>query len=489
MTPSPLERRPRLLPAAAAALSFLACGSTASPVRVVVPGAELISVSPDQAVITSHVSLTGPVGNVAVGDLLVNQLSPPLPQLLLDGAAFNSNFPSRKSSLLTYFNNATPSIDAGSSAVFGALWLWLPSFPAGVRLGSGFAQRTLFASDGSWIFFVDAPQPSRTMAASVAFVETAACTAARANPPPPGQGCPVHLLAQGQLVTSATASPDNRFIAWQENGGPGTAVSVHLLDTASLEVSVVSSSLSTVPLAFAPDGSLLALGTRPGQVISTRSRTLTGWTFPPGVAPAQLAFVNPQSLLVHGRDRVLYRTSASIADEILPMPVLEFSLPRSAALTSRYLFFSTVEAADGTNDARLLDLDMPATPGAVPVTLSQRTFGLPSASDDLGACAFLDEEDPAARTGILSAALLPGGSPVALGKAVHSWAFAEGSQKLVFIDPASEAFQLRLWRPTLPGSRILASSVLNWRVRRDPATIFFTEEGDTSGSIVAQPLP
>ena len=449
--------------------------------------AALAGVSADQKILAYYSPGTATLANGQITGTLSVTPNPPsamVPPAKLDDGAFSASF-SRTGSTLLYLTGQVASQDMGSTAIYGALHIWTPMLSSPVKLSVGLAGHLVTPSDGAWVLFWDVPAPMQGGTGKVSFARAADCSANACKA--------VELTPQPVQVVAMTASQDGRYAAWQVKSGMGIQAKLQtflfsVADAKLMQVAetTVAPGVTVAPMAFSPDGNLLATTVTAMmfiplqlQVINTATFAADpAWKQPAMAATVEAHFADATTLIAHEytikgftpTDDGLHKVTAGGAARFSP-GVDFFEIPQQPAGANRFLFAAN-GGGKGTIGVQLYDLGamMPA-----PISLSSATSGFPAISDDLKSAEFLDTYDPNTRTGTLTVAGLPGGerTTIAAGVSIFSAAFADGSSKVVYIDKpdATGAGTLTVW--SAGTATVVAHNVIDFRSRKAPDTLYF----------------
>jgi hypothetical protein len=220
------------------------------PAQLIVGGGLLQAVSQDETQL-AYLPSPASVNGVLAGTLLVSPL-PPLPSTTNMSLANNAwaAFFSGPNNVLVYLTGPTASIDAGSTAVYGALNLWTPGMSTGIKLSTGFVPIRTGALDNSWLLYWDTAMPSNQGTGNVMLARVADCT--------PNTCAPLSLAA-GVTAINAAASPDGNYAAFAvKNAGPPVTFDVYLVNISSGKATRIAAATNSGSLNFSPDSTLLA---------------------------------------------------------------------------------------------------------------------------------------------------------------------------------------------------------------------------------------
>jgi hypothetical protein len=281
-------------------------------------------------------------------------------------------------------------------------------------------------------------------------------------------------------VTTAIASPDGKWAAYVLVPGDGSTYQTFLVNVVAETTTKVAETVGVVgiaPIAFSPDGMLLATTESvmiqgapfPNQlkVIATADGKPAAWAAQPTqTASTALAFSDGDTLYLHAQsiigDTGLWKTTATTAKWI-SMTGGNFEIA-----ASRWLLFAT-NPAKGVEGISLLDLQA-ATPSAT--VIATATGALPTISDDAKLLRLLEDYDPTTRTGDLVAVSLDSPSrPTLVAPQIDlgANAFAAGTGKLLYIRQGA------LYEWDAGSSSVLYDRVYNWRTRGAPSTLYFAD--------------
>ncbi len=480
--------------ACASLLALAGCGGSPSGPTRLVDDAVLAGVSPDEKYVASYTGYSTLAGGGPTGTLSVLTVSGGATTRLADGA-FDASF-NRGGSTLLYATGPAPSIDSGSTAVYGKLGMWTPGMTGGAAITAGYAIRTAQPPDNAWVLVLDGAKPTTAQDGDLLLAKASACS---------GASCPSKILASGRVGAMA-ASLDGKWGAYVIRNGTGVGATwqTFLVDVGAGTAAKVAETTGAggSQVAFSPDGALLATTTANGiiplqlQVIATATGMPVPWAAQPAMTgTAQAIFTDGQTLWLHALtlqgDGGLYRTTAAAATQIAGAggTLEDQKIPAAAG---RFLFVAT-NPANGVEAMEMFDAQA-ATPA--PIMLAGKTNNFPTVADDATMARILDDFDAGSRLGTLVAIALPSGTTtrVAPGVAATAAGFAEGTSKLLYIsasDPAG-AGALDEWQAG--GATALVKGAYNWRSRNGNLYFAITAPDPSatpplSAAIYVEPLP
>jgi hypothetical protein len=473
---------------ASLALTLSACnnGPPATGPTLIVTGGTIASMPQDQKYLAYYTGAAMLDNGAPVGALSVMTLpgGTPLP---LNGNAFGAQNGASGGETLLFFTEPAASTDTGSHAIYGALHAWTPALSSEVRVTQGLAVLWAAPPGHGFVIAWDAPKPTRDQTGNLLLVLPPACTPTV---------CPSQTLVMGETVAAVAASLDGRYAAWVLRK-PGAVMGRSRYETflysigdglrTMVAVTSGTTALGTAPIAFSPDGTLLAaaeevVGGTPLQlkVVATASGQPVAWgALPPQTGVVQLGFADSATLIVHARsnndaEAGIYRTSATSAASMLVPSGYEFAVEHDPPGAERYLF---VAGAKDVTDLLLVDLQA-AMPTAV--MIASATIGFPRIAPDLSSAALLDKVDTTNNfaTGMLTLAALPSGDLTSLADGVSgvggatAWA---GEPTILFYvggPDTSGAGSLAMWQAG--ATQVVDHGVLDLRVRVAPDAFYYS---------------
>jgi hypothetical protein len=411
----------------------------------------------------------GPTGSLSVAPVAGGAATK------LGDGAFSATF-NRSGDVLLFATAPTPSTDAGSKTIYGALALWTPSTTGAIKLTQGLAIDLAVPPDDSWVLFWDAPLPEKSQMGDVVLVRASECA---------GAACQPVTVAKGVECTFTTFSADGRFAAYVvKNGNKYETWLVDIMATGP--PTMLASSLLGNSAAFSPDGSLVAtggtvmMGNVPLplqlQVFSTGNAMPVPWAPQPAMTfSVELQFADSQTLIVRTSTAqmatAVYKTTASAAT-LLTQGAKEIYVQRVPAASSRWLFVSV--NAMGTPPAapfdwQVYDLESP-TPAAVQLATAAN---LPVVSDDGTTVRFLESYDATALDGTLMVGALGAGPPsmVAANVPAASPQFESSTNAVLWLDSIMGQGTLSEW--AAGKSKPIAKNVYDFRSRATPDEIYY----------------
>jgi hypothetical protein len=438
------------------------------PATALVAGAELQSVSGDQSLLAYLTGVTSSNG-VNVGRLTVTSLPLSPTKVIVSDDAWAAGF-SGPSSLL-YLAGPTPSSDANSTAVYGALGMWRPGQSAGIHLSTGLALMRVAPPSSAWTMYWDVPTPSVMAAGAIKLARLADCTATAC--------VPVTVAASVSRVATMNVSPDGRFAAYVVNLGATPATYDVYLVTEATGASVrVSASAMGLSNSFSPDGNrFAALG--PGGalvVIDTSTGQPATWAaMPAGAKTLQVAFADSMTLLVCAipagarTGNVFVTSAASVTTLATGVAAMEVPLNTfSTTASARYAFmFATLSGGVGP----VVGYDLSAaTPKPIPIATAASPTSIWISYDQVY-LRVLDNFDNTRQNGTLVAVSLPDGTATTLAQGVSNSTPTFQGQHMIFYLDGNGA--LGSW---LDGTvTTYAGGVDQFRVRgAGPSSIYFS---------------
>jgi hypothetical protein len=435
------------------------------PAQSLVSGGVLEAVSHDQTMLAYLPSPTSVNGN-DTGALVVSPLPVTGQNTAVANNAYHAFFPGTGTiNALFYSTGPTASVDAGSTAVYGAINVWKPGTNAGIQLSTGFATISTTAQDNSSVLFWDTATASNQGTGKVMLARVTDCTA---------NACTPQSLATGVTVYEMAISFDGKYGAYSvKNAGATVSYAVNLVTIATGAVTTIATAGSSGTISFSSDSKLLASIGPAGalQVTTTATGKAATWgAMPAGSQSLYLAFADSTTLLVRGQDAgatmlTIYKTTAAAAaSPVMSGPgTLTLTVPRN----SRYLFTS-MTPANGIGDVEAYDFTA-AAPTAIPVATAGAVSSVALSPDGTYA-RVLESYDRNAHTGTLTIVALSAGTAttVQAGITLSSPSFV-AMHELMYIDNAN-AGTLTTW--TDGNSTTYATSVNAYRGRS--STIYFS---------------
>jgi hypothetical protein len=435
------------------------------PAQQVATGGVLQAVSADQTLM-AYLTSAAPSNGVVAGSLALAQLPPSGQPLPIGDNAWAASFGS-SSTVLTYLTGPTPSVDHGSTAVYGALNLWTSGSSAGVRLSTGFAPLRTTTPNNSWALFWDTAAASVAGPGDVKLVRSAECTAG---------GCTAVTVAPAATgVINIAPSPDGAHAAYViKNAGATATFDVFLVTVATGAAARVITAGSSPSIAFSTDGALFAAVGPAGALTIVTSATGAAATWaalPTGSKTVQVAFADTATLLVRATPTgatspTAYKTTATAATA-LATGIVGMELSRSAAKgVARFVVLNTSVTA-GVGDMTAYDLTANA-PAGVPLASMASAASL-AVSFDQSYARVLESYDNSSQTGTLTLVSLSDGTKTTLatGVSLSSLAFVN-AHSLFYIDSTQT---LTSWSDGTMTT--YASGADAYRVRYSPTNIYF----------------